>query len=333
MANKVVFVAAAVVIVIAIAGLGVALTPPPPPTHVTLRLDWTAGAQHTPFYVGVEKGIYTKYGIDLEIIPGSGSSDSVKYLGTKTVDFALVDAFVAVPSIAKGIPLKVIGVYYTTTPIGITWIASRNNFSSPQDLIGKKLGGVKTSSVYQGFQALCAKVGMDPNSVTTIDVGQSVQPLLVGQVDAMMSFTMNQPIEIALDGYQTGEMLISDYGVQLYGLTIATHPDTLTERPAIVRSFLQATQESMEYTAAHPTEGVNAVLAQLPNVNSTLATAMLNKILTMNIWSDDVVKSKGYLFSSTEKWTSTQNILLSLNITSSAVPVDQIFTNDFLHQK
>ena len=60
-----------------------------PAAKATIRLDWKAGAQHAPFYYAKDKGYYTAEGIDLQIIPGSGSSDSVKQVGAKAVDFAL----------------------------------------------------------------------------------------------------------------------------------------------------------------------------------------------------------------------------------------------------
>ena len=46
-----------------------------PATKVTMRLDWKPGGQYSPFYYGKEKGYYTAEGVDLTIVPGSGSSD------------------------------------------------------------------------------------------------------------------------------------------------------------------------------------------------------------------------------------------------------------------
>jgi ABC-type nitrate/sulfonate/bicarbonate transport system substrate-binding protein len=67
-----------------------------PLAPVTLRLDWKPGAQHAPFYFAKAKGYYAAEGLDVTIIPGSGSSDSVKLLGAHSVDVALVDALVLV---------------------------------------------------------------------------------------------------------------------------------------------------------------------------------------------------------------------------------------------
>ena len=59
-----------------------------PLTPVSFRLDWKPGGQHAPFYLGKERGYYAAEGIDLTIISGSGSADSVKQLGAGAVDLA-----------------------------------------------------------------------------------------------------------------------------------------------------------------------------------------------------------------------------------------------------
>ena len=56
-----------------------------PSTKLTMRLDWKPGGQYSPFYYGKEKGYYTGEGVDLTIVPGSGSSDSVKQVGSRAI--------------------------------------------------------------------------------------------------------------------------------------------------------------------------------------------------------------------------------------------------------
>src|ERR1051326_4121974 len=77
-----------------------------PAAKVTFRLDWKPGAQQAVFYYARERGYYTQEGIDLQIIPGSGSSDSVKQVGSKAVDLALADALSMVQGAAQRVPVK-----------------------------------------------------------------------------------------------------------------------------------------------------------------------------------------------------------------------------------
>ena len=163
-------------------------------TEVNIRLDWKAGAQHAVFYYGKEKGYYAKEGIDLNIITGSGSSDAVKQLGARTVETALVDALVLVQVIEQKVLVKAVAAYYQRSPITIISPKAKPITSPKQLLKGAKLGTKKGRATYQGLLAFLAANGLKQDQITIVDVGLGVQPLLVGQVDALMGFTMNEPI-------------------------------------------------------------------------------------------------------------------------------------------
>src|ERR1700738_3762403 len=75
---------------LALAAFGAAQADAQTPTKVKMRLDWKGGAQHAPFYFGKQKGYYKDEGLDLDIIPGSGSSDTIKQICSKAVEFGLL---------------------------------------------------------------------------------------------------------------------------------------------------------------------------------------------------------------------------------------------------
>ena len=87
------------------------------PAKVKIRLDWKAGAQHAPFYLGRQRGYYKDEGLDLDIISGTGSSDTIKQVGSKAVEFGLVDALVLVQGAQQRVPAQSIAAYYQRTPI------------------------------------------------------------------------------------------------------------------------------------------------------------------------------------------------------------------------
>src|SRR6202022_3805207 len=53
------------------------------PAKMKIRLDWKAGAQHAPFYLGKQRGYYKDEGLDLNTISGTGSSDTLKQGGSE----------------------------------------------------------------------------------------------------------------------------------------------------------------------------------------------------------------------------------------------------------
>src|SRR5262245_41935 len=226
------------------------------PAKVKIRLDWKGGAQHAPFYLGQQRGLYKQQGIDLEVISGSGSSDTIKQVGSKAVEFGLVDALVLVQGAQQRLPAKSIAAYYQRTPIVLISPKDRPVTDPRQLLEGIKLGPKKGSATFQGLVALLSANGMQLEQIKLVDIGFGVQPLLVKQVDAIMGFSMNEPIEAESGGMAVTLMPISNYGVNTYGLTIVSNPEFMQQNPEIVKGFMKATLLSVAEAIKDPAGAV-----------------------------------------------------------------------------
>ena len=124
---------------------------------------------------------------------------------------------------------------------------------------GVKLGSKKGSATFQGLTALLAANDIPLQKVTLVDIGFGVQPLLVKQVDAMMGFSMNEPIEAESAGMPVTVMAISDHGVDAYGLMIVSNPELIAKNATLVKGFLKATARGLSDAAKDPAAAVAAV--------------------------------------------------------------------------
>jgi len=249
------------------------------PVKVNMRLDWKPGAQHATFYYAREKGYYAQEGIDLNIIPGSGSSDSVKQLGSRAIDVALVDALVLVQAAEQRVPVKSIAAYYQRTPITLMSPKAKP-VSSVQQLLGDvKLGSKKGSATYQGLVALLGANNIKLEQIKLMDIGFGVQPLLVKQVDAIMGFTMNEPIEAETQGMPIHEILIADHGVNAYGLTISSNDDFIAKQGELLTRFLRATKKAVIEEASAREAAIQAVVKAVPEVDAAREMKVLERTL------------------------------------------------------
>ena len=316
------------VLVIPLASCQSQASQPKTAQKVTLRLDWTPGAQHSVFYLGKEKGYYTDEGIDLDIIAGSGSSDSVKQLGAHTVDLALVDALVLVQAKEQDVPVQSIAVYYQRTPITLMSPTDKP-VKAVSDLLGDvKLGSKKGSSTYQGLIALLAANNIQLEQIKMVDIGFGVQPLLVGQVDAMMGFTMNEPIEAETAGMPVYELLIADQGVNSYGLTIASNDQFMKDHPDLVKGFLRATKKAMDAAVNDNQAAVDALANSVSEINKDRELKVIEK--TIPFWTSSDTQSNGYGWQSDAGWNDTVNTAVTLDLVQTAPAVNSLFTNDYL---
>lgn len=297
------------------------------PAKVKFRLDWKPGAQHAVFYLGRERGYYAREGIDLEIIAGSGSADAVKTLGTRAVEMALVDALVLVQAREQQVPVQAVAAYYQRTPISIMSPRAKP-IRTAQEMLGKRIGSKKGSATSQGLTLFLQANNIKPEQIQMVDIGFGVQPLLVGQVDAMMGFTMNEPIEAETAGMPVHEIMIADAGVRAYGLTIASHERFIRERGDLVRGFLRATRLAMQEAEKDHQAAVAAVAKAVPEINPARELKVMAR--TIPVWASEDTRAHGYGWQTEARWQQTVDTVTRLKLVEKAPAVKEIFTVAFL---
>lgn len=293
-----------------------------------IRLDWKGGAQHAPFYLGKQRGFYAEEGIDLEVISGSGSSDTVKQVGSKAVEFGLVDALVLVQAVQQRVPVKAVAAYYQRTPI-VLMSPKAKPITNPRQLLdGVKLGSKKGSATFQGLTALLAANDIKVEDIKLVDIGFGVQPLLVKQVDAMMGFSMNEPIEAESAGMPVEVMPISDYGVDAYGLTIVANPDFTQRNPALVKGFLKATERAMRETMKDPAAAVAVVAKAVEEADAAREAKVLER--TTPYWTSKETEASGLGWQTEDRWKGSVEVARKLGLIEATLRPHDVFTNTFL---
>jgi NitT/TauT family transport system substrate-binding protein len=163
--------------------------------QTTVKVGWcarTISSAVAPFAIATKMGWFAQAGFKVEIVPLPGSTDCVKTVATRDVQYSL-------PSIE---PLAIIqqqGVkaknYYTAYQGNIYGIAvpEGSPVQSFKDLKGKKIG--VTSMASAGVivaRALATTNGMDPDrDITVVVAGEAAQTaalLRSNQVDALSQF-------------------------------------------------------------------------------------------------------------------------------------------------
>jgi NitT/TauT family transport system substrate-binding protein len=313
---------------LALAALAAAPADAQTPTKVKLRLDWKASGAHAPFYLGKQKSFYKDEGLDLDVISGSGSSDAIKQVGSEAVEFGLVDGLVLVQGVAQRVPAKSIAAYYQRTPIVLVSPKAKP-VTNPRELLGGvKLGSKKGSATFQGLLALLAANGMTLEQIKLVDIGFGVQPLLVKQVDALMGFSMNEPVEAESAGMAVTLMPISDYWVNTYGLTLVANPDFMQQKPEIVKAFMRATLRSVAATTKDPASAVAAVAAAVAEADVKREAKVLEH--TIPYWSSKETEARGFGWQTTERWQGTIDVARKLGLIEIALKTDNVFVNTYL---
>ncbi|MEQ1807143.1 MAG: ABC transporter substrate-binding protein, partial [Burkholderiaceae bacterium] len=152
---------------------------------IQLQLNWFHLADHSPIYLALKKGYYKEEGLDLTVLRGSGSADSAKKVDLGQSDIGISDAPTVMTAISKGANLKMVAVVYDKAGNNLFFRRSAN-IKSPKDLIGKKIAVPPADSHRVLWPAFAALHGIDPASVTLVNVKPEGKQAIVAanEVDA-----------------------------------------------------------------------------------------------------------------------------------------------------
>jgi NitT/TauT family transport system substrate-binding protein len=121
------------------------------------------------------------------------------------------------------------------------------------------------------------------------------EPMLVsGQVDAITGFSFSSYLNVKYSGVAQDDivvMLMSDYGVKLYGNAIMVNPAFAAEKPEAVKGFLRAFLRALKYTAKSPNEAIDSVMKWNETAKREVEADRLAIALRDNILTPEVKKS------------------------------------------
>ena len=248
----------------------------------SLRLNWILYGFHTPFYLGVQRGIYKQHGVDLSIGEGKGSASTVQVVASGGDTFGLSDSSSIITGAVRGAVVRAVMSITNRSPytIEVRRDAGITKFS---DLAGKTLAASTGEAGLVLFPALLAAQKMPPDAVTflRIDPNAKMVAMLQNQVVGMLGGLDNQSLLIPRKGVPIVDFPYADLGVNTVGLCIHASDATINGNPDLVRRFIAATRESFEAAQADPEASIAAGRAVQPDMDHDLAMAQLKVGLSL----------------------------------------------------
>jgi NitT/TauT family transport system substrate-binding protein len=263
-------------------------------TPIKFSLDWKFEGTQAPFLVALDKGYFKAEGLDVTVDTSGGSVEPINRIASGTYDMAFADfnSMIKFRDQNPQNPLKAVYMVYSNPPFAIVGRKSRG-ISDPKSLEGKKLGAPAPDGAYAQWPIFVAANGIDASKVTIMNIGFPVrEPMLVaGDVDAITGFSFSSYINVKYSGIPQDDivvMLMSDYGLKLYGNAILVNPKFATEKPEAVKAFLRAFNKAMKDTAANPAEAIGSVLKRNEVAKRDVELDRLQIALRDNILTPEV---------------------------------------------
>lgn len=295
-------------------------------TPVELSLGYIPDVQFAPFYVGIAKGFFAERGIDLTIRHRQ-ETDAAKLLATDEIHFAVISGEQVLLGRQQGLPLVYVFEWYERFPVAVAAKQS-SGIRTVEDLRGRSVGvPVREGASYIGLEALLAAGGLTDADIDLRTTGYAqVETLLTDQVEAVVVYAANEPVQLEALGEAINVIYVADYA-HLVSNGLVTNEKTIAEQPELVRAMVAALAEALQYTIDHPDEAFEISQQFVEGLSDVQVAATAREVLARSI---ELWRAERLGESQLESWEAMQEVLLSMGLLNESLDLNEVFTNEFL---
>jgi NitT/TauT family transport system substrate-binding protein len=294
---------------------------------VTFQLNWMAGGPNAGFEAALAQGYYKDAGLDVTLVQGNGSGNTVQMVASGRSQIAYADAVAVMQLIAKGAPMKIVATVYQSNPNALMAL-KKTGIKSFQDLKGKKVGVPSASSQTTMLPLLLKANNLKESDINMIDmpVSSMVPALLQGQVDAVLGSIDAYQIQAESQGAQLDVYRFADYGVPTVSTSIFATDDYLKSNGEVVKKFVAASLKGWSFAIDHPDQAIRDVKKVFPESNEKLATQELAAIhpLFCSGGAKYIGKAEPAL------WSKSQELLAEVKLLPAGQDPKSYYTFDYL---
>jgi len=269
-------------------------------TPLKFTLDWRFEGPAAPFTLALDKGYFKAEGLDVTIDTGNGSRESIPRVASGTYDTGTgdVNSLIRFRAENPSIDVKAVMMVYDRPPFAIVGRRRRGITADPKSLVGKKFGAPAADGAYAQWPIFRSVNGLDEATMTFENVGFPVrEPMLAsGEVDAVFGFSFSVFMNLKSRGVPADDivlLLMSDYGVELYGNVLMVSPKFAADQPQAVKGFIRALTKGLRDTVKDPSAATATVTKRNDVAKPEVEKERLELALAQNLvtpW----VKANGY---------------------------------------
>ncbi len=294
--------------------------------HIRLPMGYIPNVQFTPFYVAAERGYFADEGMELEFDYGF-ETQGVQLVAAGELPFAVASGEQVILARAQRLPVVYVTEWWQRFPVAVASLAE-TGIESPADLEGRTVGVPELfGASYIGWQALLSTAGLDPSQVKLETIGYSQVPSLSeGRVEAAVVYANNEPVLLDQEGIATNVIAVADYA-DIVSNGLVTSEQVIAERPELVRGFVRAFLRGLSDTLNDPGAAFEISTRYVEGLaeNADFGKAVLNA--TLPYWQADELG-----VSEAATWEQSQQVMRDAGLLEEGVPVNELFTNEFVTQ-
>jgi len=239
---------------------------------------------HTPTFVGVEKGIFLKHGIDLKLrvlMTGMEMSKAMQAGEVQLAGAAISNFPVA---IQQGLEAKaVVGILGDATTAfwdGTLSITARGGagIRKIEDLPGKRIAAVTGGGGDEYVRLLFSRHKLPADKVVLLNIGPGNQmgALQRGDVDAVATW---EPYgTLILEKVPGATLVTRDGGVLSYAVFMQATTQFLEQSPGLLEKYVLGAAEASQYTRQHADEAAEIATRWVSGLEADVARKAIRNL-------------------------------------------------------
>jgi NitT/TauT family transport system substrate-binding protein len=307
----------------------------------TLILDFVPTGEYVPHYTALEKGYYRDEGLDVKILRGQGSGDTVKRIAAGQGEVGIADISALIAARANtDVAVKAIALWYRRPPHGV-FVRGDSPIKTSKELEGKKLA-ISPGNSHQILWPVFEKLsGLKPGSVTwvTMDAASMPPALIRSAVDAVPFFVVHEARIRKIAKQQNADIRVlaawADLGFDVASTSLVARDETIAKDPEGLKAFLRATLRGADYAfrQKHFDEGVGYVVKSHPEVDPEGAVGAA-QVGARFVYASEVTSGKMAVGQfDPAQLEKTRDLYTQYLELKRKVGLEEIYTNDLLPAK
>ena len=309
---------------------GILVSPAAAQEKFKFALNWFPVGDHAAYWVALDKGYFTDRGLDVTLENSKGSGDSIAKVDTGKADAGLADSAVVIASRARGSTVKVVGMVFDKTPLNV-FSSKDNPVTEPKQLEGKTIGAPPGDGQRQVWPAFAKANNIDESKVTWVNIepAAKIAALAEKRVDTVADYTTGLPLyEKPMGEGNVVMMPWADHGFDMYSMSIMSSEKTMTERPEVLKKFLEAAYMGWRDVMADPEAAMAIFKKRVPEIDEKLLAA--NMKMGLELMQTDRYKEHGIGWVEEKKMCASVELVNTYMGLPKHVDCKDTFTTDFL---
>lgn len=221
---------------------------------VRLLLDWFVNPDHAALIIAKQRGLFTKQGLDVEMIAPADPNAPPKLVAAGQADYAVSYQPTLQMLAAEGLPLVRVGVL-VAQPLNSLVALEDSAIKTIADFKGRKIGFSVSGFEEAVLGAMLESAGLTLKDVTLVNVNFALTTALMsrqvdGVIGAFRNFELN---DLELNKAKGRIWLVEKHGVPTYDELVILAKRESVDVPR-TRKLLSALTEATAWLTANPAE-------------------------------------------------------------------------------